>query len=335
MKYNVAIFGSQGAVGSALIAGLKERGFPVGELRLFDVVDLGKKTDFQGETVTVEKFSEDRFDGVDIVFVAVKNELSLQYSPVFVEKGAVVIDNSSAYRLYDDVPLVVPEVNPEDVEKHQGIIANPNCSTTISMVPLGALNKQVQIKRVIASTYQAVSGGGEPGMNELSNQSKALLNGEEPESHIFQHQIAFNLIPHIEVFQSNGYTKEEMKMHHEGRKILGLSDLNVSCTCVRVPVYRSHSISLTVEFASAMDAKRAKEILTNAPGVQLVDDPEHNRYPMPIDAANQDKVLVGRIRDDFSQENSITLWVSGDQIRKGAATNAIQIAEELVRRGLV
>lgn len=335
MDYNVAIFGSQGAVGTALINGLKERQFPVAGLRLFDVVDIGQEIDFNGKKVKVEEFSESTFNDIDLVFVAVKNELSLKYSPVFVKKGATVVDNSSAYRMMEDIPLVIPEVNPEALANHQGIIANPNCSTTIAMVPLGALNKQVKIKKVIASTYQAVSGGGEPGMNELTNQAKDIFNGEEPVSQIFQHQIAFNLIPHIEVFQDNGYTKEEMKMHYEGRKILESEDMSVSCTCVRVPVYRSHSISLTVQFDGEMDADRAREILKKAPGVLLVDDPQNNIYPMPIHASNQDKVLVGRIRNDLSLDHAISLWVSGDQIRKGAATNAIQIAEELIRRELV
>lgn len=324
----LTILGATGAVGTEMLNILAERNFPVRSLKLLaDANDAGRQIDWQGQTYTVEEATEDSFHDTDITLVAVGNNVSRIFSPVAVKSGSVVVDNSSEYRMDPEVPLVVPEVNPEDIKKHKGIIANPNCSTIIAMVSLKPLHDFGKIKRVICSTYQAVSGAGIAGFAELKNQTADVMAGKPAEPGVFQHQIAFNVIPHIEIFNDNGYTKEEMKMHNEGRKILHCDDLQVNCTCVRVPVYRSHSESITVETERKITAEQAREILSKAPGVKLVDDPENNEYPMPIDSSNQDLVYVGRIREDYTAHNSLQLWVCGDQVRKGAATNAVQIAE--------
>lgn len=330
-KYNVAVLGATGAVGREMIKVLEERKFPINELRLLaSEKSVGEKIQFCNDTLVVQEAKENSFENVDIVLGAVGNSLSKKFLPWAVEAGAVVIDNSSAYRLNDDVPLVVPEINKEDVKKHKGIIANPNCSTIIALVAINELNKYSKINRMIVSTYQAVSGAGSKGISELNEQVKDIINDKEVITSAFPYQIAYNLIPQIGDFDENGYSQEEMKLQNEGRKILHNNDLKVNCTCVRVPVYRSHSESITIETENEITPEKARELLKNASGVKLIDDPQNKQYPMPLYTADQDLIFVGRIRKDISCDNSLSLWCSGDQIRKGAATNAVQIAEVLI-----
>ncbi|MBE5785217.1 MAG: aspartate-semialdehyde dehydrogenase [Clostridiales bacterium] len=337
-QYVVAVVGAMGAVGKEMLDTLERRSFPVGTLKALDVeVNVGKEITFNGKQVKVELSCADAFKGVDIALFAVADKVSLALAPEAVKNGAVVIDNSAAWRMDENTPLVVPEVNPEALREHKGIIANPNCSTIIAMVPLKPLHDYAGIKRIIASTFQAVSGAGIAGLNELRDQAQQVLNGEEINPQAFAHQIAFNLIPHIDYFEENAYTHEEMKMFREGRKILGIPDLMVNCTCVRVPVYRSHSESITIETERPLSPEIVREVLAKAPGVKVVDDPANKEYPMPVDTANQDLIYVGRIREDISSEskNGITFWCSGDQIRKGAAVNAVQIAEKMLEMELI
>ena len=329
-KYVVAIVGATGAVGGELLKVLAERKFPVGELRLLATErSKGKKISFGGLEYTVEATAADSFAGVDLALFA-GGPASLLYAREAAARGAVVIDNSSAFRYDDGVPLVIPEVNPEDVLWHKGIIANPNCSTIQMLVALKPLYDFAGIKRIVVSTYQAVSGAGAEALAELENQVGQLSAGEEPQVKVFSYQIAFNLIPHIDVFLPNGYTKEEMKMLWETRKIFHDDRIAVSATCARVPVYRSHSEAVSIETERPLSPQKARELLENAPGVVVVDDPENNKYPMPLFASDTDEVYVGRIRQDISTENGLLLWVVADQIRKGAATNAVQIAELLL-----
>jgi len=335
-KVNVGILGATGAVGEEMLRVLAEKNFPVNNLKLLaSAKSAGKKVSWQGQEYIVEEVTEDSFENMDILLVAVGRAISKHYSPVAASKGAVVIDNSSAFRMDDNVPLVVPEVNPDDVEHHQGIIANPNCSTIIALTAVNELNKFSKIKRMIVSTYQAVSGAGVNGLMELENQINSISQGKEVEINTFRYQIAYNLIPHIGPFFENGYSEEEMKMQNEGKKILHNPDLKVNCTCVRVPVFRSHSESITIETENEITPDQARELLKNAKGVKLTDDLSNDIYPMPLDTSDQDLIFVGRIRKDFSANNSLALWCCGDQIRKGAATNAVQIAELLVERNLV
>jgi len=330
-KYNVAVLGATGAVGREMIKVLEERKFPINELRLLaSEKSVGEKIQFCNDTIVVQEAKENSFENIDIVLSAVGNSLSKKFLPWAVEAGAVVIDNSSAYRLNDDVPLVVPEINKEDVKKHKGIIANPNCSTIIALVAINELNKYSKVKRMIVSTYQAVSGAGSKGISELNDQVKDIINDKEVITSAFPYQIAYNLIPQIGDFDEIGYSQEEMKLQNEGRKILHNNDLKVNCTCVRVPVYRSHSESITIETENEITPEKARELLKNASGVKLIDDPQNKQYPMPLYTADQDLIFVGRIRKDISCDNSLSLWCSGDQIRKGAATNAVQIAEVLI-----
>lgn len=326
--YNVAILGATGAVGQEMLTIIDEYNFPLHELRLLaSKRSVGKVVPFQGKEYIIEEANEHSFTGVDIVLSAVEDDIAKKLIPHACKAGALVIDNSSAYRLDDNVPLVVPEVNADDIKKHQGIIANPNCSTIIAMVTIYKLHEYANVKAMIASTYQAVSGAGLPGIEELETQVKQVMNNEPVSPKAFAYQIAFNLIPQIGGFNEAGYTSEEMKLQNESRKILHHPDLKVTCTCVRVPVYRSHSESLTLFFEKDIDVETAKQLLSNADGVKLVDDPAHAKYPMPLDTSNQDLVYVGRIRKDLTQESkSLTLWCAGDQVRKGAATNAVQIA---------
>jgi aspartate-semialdehyde dehydrogenase len=291
----------------------------------------GSVLPFHGENVTVREVTPDSFAGVDIVLGAAPNKLAQQYAPHIVAAGAVFVDNSSAFRMDKDVPLVVPEINPEDALKHKGIISNPNCSTIISLVAVHAINKLSPIKTMIASTYQAVSGAGAGGFTELEEEIKAISEGRPCEPSVFPYQIAFNLIPQIGGFDENGYTSEEMKMQNEGRKILHLPEFKVGCTCVRVPVYRSHSISITLHTEKALSVDEVKSAIASADGCRLVDNPEAKEYPMPLDTSDQDLVYVGRIRKDIASDDGISLWCCGDQVRKGAATNAIQIAELLIK----
>ena len=329
--YTVAVLGATGAVGQEMMKILAERNFPVGKLiPLASARSAGKTLKFKGEDVTIQEACDSAFEGVDIVLGAAENDIAQKFAPAIVKAGAVFVDNSSAFRLDPKVPLIVPEINPEDVSWHSGIIANPNCSTIITVTAVNALNKLSPIRTMTASTYQAVSGAGAGGPIELMNEVEALREGKTYEPKVFSHQIAYNLIPQIGGEQFEGYTSEEMKMQNEGRKIMHLPELRVSCTCVRVPVVRSHSISVSVHFDKPVTVEQAREVLKDAPGVKLVDDLKNKQYPMPLDTSNQDIVFVGRIRPDLTDDNGLCLWCCGDQVRKGAATNAIQIAELLV-----
>ena len=330
--YTVAILGATGAVGQEMIKILQERNFPVGKLiPLASKRSAGKTMRFRGEEVTIQEACNEAFAGVDIVLGAAENDIAKKFAPAIVASGAVFVDNSSAFRMDPKVPLVIPEVNPEDVAWHNGIISNPNCSTIITLTAVNALNKLSPIRTMTASTYQAVSGAGAGGPIELMNEVEALRNGEKYEPKVFSHQIAYNLIPQIGGESFAGYTSEEMKMQNEGRKIMHLPQLKVSCTCVRVPVVRSHSISVSVHFDIPVSAQQVREVIATAPGCKLVDDLGKKMYPMPLDTSDQDIVFVGRIRPDLTDECGICLWCCGDQVRKGAATNAIQIAELLVK----
>ena len=331
-QYTVAVLGATGAVGQEMIKILQERNFPVGKLKpLASARSAGKTLKFRGEAVVIEEARDEAFQGVDIVLGAAENDIAKKFAPAIVKAGAVFVDNSSAFRLDPNVPLIVPEINPEDAKNHHGIISNPNCSTIITVTAVNALNALSPIRTMTASTYQAVSGAGAGGPIELMNEVEALSKGETYEPKVFSHQIAFNLIPQIGGEQFEGYTSEEMKMQNEGRKIMHLPDLRVSCTCVRVPVVRSHSISVSLHFDKHISVQEAREAIAKAPGCRLVDDLANKQYPMPLDTSNQDIVFVGRIRPDLTDDNGLCLWCCGDQVRKGAATNAIQIAELLVK----
>ena len=330
--YTVAVLGATGAVGQEMIKILQERNFPVGKLKpLASARSAGKTLRFKGEDVVIEEARDEAFQGVDIVLGAAENDIAKKFAPAIVKAGAVFVDNSSAFRLDPNVPLIVPEINPEDVKNHHGIISNPNCSTIITVTAVNALNALSPIRTMTASTYQAVSGAGAGGPIELMNEVEALRKGKTYEPKVFSHQIAFNLIPQIGGEQFEGYTSEEMKMQNEGRKIMHLPGLRVSCTCVRVPVVRSHSISVSLHFDKHISVQEAREAIAKAPGCRLVDDLANKQYPMPLDTSNQDIVFVGRIRPDLTDDNGLCLWCCGDQVRKGAATNAIQIAELLVK----
>ena len=332
---NAAIFGATGAVGAEMIKVLEERAFPVRNLRLF-ASRGGRAAKWRGADVPVEAVGPSSFEGIDIALFAVESDISREWAPVAVKSGAIVIDNSSAFRMEPDVPLVVPEINADDIfqnGKPHKIIANPNCSTIIALVALAPLHRAAGIKRLVASTYQAVSGAGKAGLDELEQQTRDYVQGKTLTVSAFQYQIAFNLIPHIDAFGEDDYTKEELKMRNESRKILHAPDLLVSCTCVRVPVMRSHSEALTIETERPLSPDEARSLLAAAPGVKLLDAPAEKKYPMPLCAADQDLIHAGRIRRDQSLEpgrHGLVLWVSGDQIRKGAATNAVQIAERVV-----
>ena len=331
-QYTVAILGATGAVGQEMIKILQERNFPVGKLvPLASARSAGKTLKFKGEDVTIGLACEEAFQGVDIVLGAAENDIANAMAPAIVKAGAVFVDNSSAFRMDPNVPLVVPEVNPEDVKNHKGIISNPNCSTIITVTAVNALNSIAPIRTMTASTYQAVSGAGAGGPIELMEQVEALSKGEPCQPKIFPYQIAFNLIPQIGSEQVDGYTSEEMKMQNEGRKIMHLPELKVTCTCVRVPVVRSHSISVSCHFDTPVTVEQARQAIANAPGCKLMDDLQNKVYPMPLETTDQDIVFVGRIRPDLTDDCGISLWCCGDQVRKGAATNAIQIAELLIQ----
>ena len=330
--YTVAVLGATGAVGQEMIKILQERNFPVGKLvPLASASSAGKTLKFKGEDVEIQLACEEAFEGVDIVLGAAENDIAEKFAPAIVKAGAVFVDNSSAFRMDPNVPLVVPEVNPEDVKWHKGIISNPNCSTIITATAVNALNSIAPIKTMTASTYQAVSGAGAAGPVELMGQVEALSKGEPVETKTFPYQIAFNLIPQIGGEKEQGYTSEEMKLQYEGRKIMHLPELKVTCTCVRVPVVRSHSISVSCHFDQKVTVEQAREVIAKAPGCKLVDDLANKQYPMPLDTTDQDIVFVGRIRPDLTDPNGICLWCCGDQVRKGAATNAIQIAELVIK----
>ena len=332
----VAILGATGVVGTQMRQCLEERNFPVSELvPLASAKSAGKTLTFKGEEVEVKEAKPEAFDGVDIVLGAAGDGIAKALLPEAAARGAVCVDNSHAFRLDPDVPLVVPEINPEDIQNHpHNIIANPNCATIIGLVPTYPLHKAAGLKRMIVSTYQAASGAGMPGLTELTRELKVLAEGGEVgDTSPFAYQLAMNLIPQIGSFKDEGYTSEEWKMQNEGRKIMHLPRVRVNCTCVRVPIMRSHSESITLEFENPLSPDEAREILSTAPGVKVVDDPANLRYPMPLDTSDQDLVFVGRIRRDLSAAdgvNGLTFFCCGDQIRKGAATNAVQIAEYLV-----
>jgi len=332
--YRVAVVGATGAVGQQMVACLEERRFPVSQLfPLASERSLGKKVTFLGKEIQVEVLTEDSFDGVEIALFSAGGGISKEYGPIAARAGAVVVDNSSAWRMDPDVPLVVPEVNPHDIGLYTktGIIANPNCSTIQLVVALKPLHDAARIKRVVVSTYQAVSGTGQKAVDELAEQVRALLSCQATKNQVYPHRIAFNVLPHIDVFLSNGYTKEEMKMVNETIKIMGDDSIRVTATTVRVPVFYGHSEAVNIETERKLTPDEARQILAGAPGVKVVDNPAQNEYPMPLDATGQDLTLVGRIREDFSIVNGLNFWVVADNLRKGAATNAVQIAEILIR----
>jgi aspartate-semialdehyde dehydrogenase len=333
MSVNVAIVGATGAVGQEFLTVLAERNFPMKSLKLLaSARSAGKTIEFAGKKYTVEELTKDSFKDVQIAFFSAGGSISKEFAPAAVAAGAVVIDNTSAFRMKDGVPLVVPEVNPEQIFKHNGLIANPNCSTIIMNVPVWPLHKVNRVKRLVVSTYQAVSGAGAQGLYELEQQIKAYASGKPIEKTLFPHQIVNNLFCHNTRISENGYNEEENKMVNETRKIFGDSKMQVTATCVRVPIPRAHSESINIEFERPITPEQVKEILSKAPGVTIIDDREKNHFPMPLEASHQDDVLVGRIRQDISRDDGrgIDLFVAGDQVRKGAATNAVQIAERLI-----
>ena len=336
-SYNVAVVGATGAVGNEMVKVLEQRGFPVKELKLLaSERSIGKELTFRGKSVPVDVLTEGSFRGMEIGLFSAGGSVSEKFAPIAAAAGCVVIDNTSAFRMVPDIPLVVPEVNPEAIAlyKNRGIIANPNCSTIQMVVVLKPIHDAVRIRRIVVSTYQAVSGTGKKAIEELSQQTRALLNFEEVVVKVYPHQIAFNCLPQIDVFLENGYTKEEMKMVNETKKIMDDPTIAITATTVRVPVFYSHSESVNIETEKKISAARVRDLLANAPGVLVVDDPAEKKYPLAIDAAGRDETFVGRIREDESIPNGINLWVVSDNIRKGAALNAVQIAEILASKYL-
>jgi aspartate-semialdehyde dehydrogenase len=335
-SYRVAILGATGAVGTELLELLDSRNFPVAELKLLaSSRSAGTQLRFKEEKIAVEAVNEQSFDQVDLVLASAGATTSKQWAAQAVEAGAVVIDNSSAFRMDAQVPLIVPEVNPEAAASHQGIIANPNCTTILMAVAVWPLYQVQPIRRIVVSTYQSASGAGARAMEEVKAQALAILQGETPQTEIFPYPLAFNLFPHNSPLNESGYCQEEMKMVNETRKIFGVEDLRISATCVRVPVLRAHSEAINLEFDEPFSVVKAREVLSQAPGVELREDWQANYFPMPIDATGRDPVLVGRIRQDISHACGLELWLSGDQVRKGAALNAVQIAELLVAKNLL
>ncbi|MEO1402793.1 MAG: aspartate-semialdehyde dehydrogenase [Cyanobacteria bacterium J06635_1] len=331
--YRVAILGATGAVGTELIQLLESRDFPVESLKLLaSPRSAGSTLLFKGKPIPVEAIDEKAFEDIDLVLASAGGGVSREWAPVAVKSGAVVIDNSSAFRMDPEVPLVVPEVNPDDALAHRGIIANPNCTTILMSVAIWPLHQFQPIQRLVVSTYQSASGAGARAMEEMKQQARAVLDEQTPKTDIFPYPLAFNLFAHNSPLSDQGYCQEELKMVNETRKIFGQSDLRVTATCIRVPVLRAHSEAINLEFSSPFAVSQARELLQQAPGIQLVEDWQANYFPMPMEASGQDDVLVGRIRQDLSHPNALELWLSGDQIRKGAALNAVQIAELLVAR---
>jgi len=332
MAYRLAIAGVTGAVGQEFLSIIQERNFAFQSLKvLASSRSAGKTVSFKGKTYTVEEMTKDSFTDVDIALFSAGASRSREFAPAAVKAGAVVVDNSSAFRMDPEVPLVIPEINPQAIKKHKGIIANPNCSTIIGIVPVWPLHKVNPVKRMVVSTYQAASGAGMSAMLELESQSREILEGKPPTKNVFPHQIAFNCFSHNSALQANGYNEEEIKLVKETRKIFDCPSIAVTATCIRIPVMRAHCESINLEFTNAITPDEVRNILKTAPGVTVLDDREHNRFPMPIDASGKDNVFVGRIRQDESLPGNrgINLWVAGDQLRKGAALNAIQIAELL------
>jgi aspartate-semialdehyde dehydrogenase len=336
-KFNVAVVGATGAVGNEMISVLEQRDFPVGELRLLaSERSIGKELEFKGKSYPVEVLGENSFTGMEIGLFSAGGSISQKFAPIAAAAGCVVVDNTSAFRMEPDIPLVVPEVNPDDIALYtkRGIIANPNCSTIQMVVALKPIYDAAGIRRVVVTTFQAVSGTGKKAMEELEDQTKSLLNFKEPKIKVYPHQIAFNCLPQIDVFVDNGYTKEEMKMINETKKIMGDSSIGVTATTVRVPVFRCHSESVNVETDEKISAAEVRELLSRAPGVIVRDNPAKSEYPLAIDAAGLDETFVGRIREDESIDNGINMWIVSDNLRKGAALNAVQIAEVLIEKYL-
>jgi len=329
-NYHVAIVGATGAVGVELLRVLERRNFPVADLRLLaSARSAGKKLEFRGRDFSVAALGKDSFAGIDLAFFSAGAETAQQFAPIARRAGTVVIDNSSAFRMEAEVPLIIPEINPEDVRTHRGLIANPNCTTAVALMGLYPLHRAFGLQRVFASSYQAVSGSGARAIEELKRQVEASTQEGDMVAEIYPHPIAFNVLPHVDSFLKSGYTKEEMKMQTEGRKIMHLPDFLASVTCVRVPVYRAHSVALSAEFERPVSVDSARDVLAKAPGLDLVDEPLSNQYPMPLAAAGKDNCQVGRLRLDCALQNGLALWVVGDQLLKGAALNAVQIAELL------
>lgn len=330
-SYHVAIVGATGAVGAEMLCVLERRGFPVASLRaLSSKRSAGKSVRFCDEKIEVAELTRNSFSGIDIALFSAGGNVAREFAPIARDAGAVVIDNSSTFRMDLEVPLVIPEINGADAKSHRGIIANPNCTTAVALMAIYPLHRAFGVERVFASSYQAVSGSGARAILELEKQTRALANNEPVTAEIYPHQIAFNVLPQVDSFLETGYTREEMKMQNEGRRIMHHPDFRASVTCVRVPVYRAHSVAISAEFRQPISLERAREILAKAPGLELVDEPARNRYPMPLQVAGKDNCEVGRLRKDCALENGLAFWVSGDQLLKGAALNAVQIAELLI-----
>ncbi len=329
--YHIAVVGATGAVGIEMIKTLEKRNFPVKDLTLLaSARSVGKTIPFKGTQITVKELTEKSFAGIDIALFSAGGSVSKQFAPIAAKAGCVVIDNSSAFRMDPDVPLIVPEINPQDIKTHKGILANPNCTTAITLMALYPMHRAFGVRRVFASTYQAVSGTGAKALQELKDQVAQIVAGKPVTPIVYPHQIAFNVLPHIDSWLDNDYTREEMKMENEGRKIMHLPTFKASVTCVRVPVYRAHSIAVSAEFERPVSVEAARKAIQAAPGIDLVDDPRNNVYPMPLAVADSYNCQVGRIRLDCAMENGLCFWVAGDQLLKGAALNAVQIAETLI-----
>ena len=329
-KYHVAIVGATGAVGIELLRVMERRAFPVADLRLLaSPRSAGKSLEFRGQDFSIAALEQNSFAGIDLAFFSAGAGTAKQFAPIAQRAGAVVIDNSSAFRMDADVPLIIPEINPEDIRRHRGMIANPNCTTAVALMALHPLHSAFGLRRVFASSYQAVSGSGSRAIEELKQQVEATVGGGQAVAHVYPHPIAFNVLPHVDSFLDTGYTREEMKMQNEGRKIMHLPDFRASVTCVRVPVYRAHSVAMSAEFERPVSLEAARAVLAKASGLDLIDEPLSDRYPTPLAAAGKDNCQVGRLRLDCALENGLGLWVSGDQLLKGAALNAVQIAELL------
>src|SRR5215468_7396355 len=329
---HVAVAGATGAVGIEMIKTLEKRNFPVGKLTLLaSARSTGKKLKYRGQDVTVTELTAGAFKGIDIGLFSAGGSISKEFAPIAAKAGCVVVDNSSAFRMDDSVPLVIPEINASDVKKHKGIIANPNCTTAVTLMALYPLHQAFTVKRIFASSYQAVSGTGAKAIEELERQVDQAVKGQAITKEVYPHQIAFNVLPHVDSFLPSGYTKEEMKMENEGRKIMHHPTFRASVTCVRVPVYRAHSVAVSAEFDKPVTVEAAREVLKKAPGLDLVDDPAKNEYPLPLYVSEKYNCAVGRIRKDCALDNGLCFWVSGDQLLKGAALNAVQIAEELLK----
>ena len=329
---HVAVVGATGAVGIEMIKTLEKRNFPVGKLTLLaSARSVGKKLKFKGQDITVTELTKDSFAGIDIALFSAGGGISKEFAPIAAKAGCVVVDNSSAFRQDPNVPLVVPEINASDVKSHKGIIANPNCTTAITLMALYPLHKAFTVKRIFASSYQAVSGTGAKAIEELKRQVGEIVSGKPVTKDVYPHQIAFNVLPQVDSFLATGYTKEEMKMENEGRKIMHHPSFRASITCVRVPVYRSHSVAVSAEFERPVTVEAARAVLKKAPGLDVVDEPENKKYPMPLFTSEKDNCEVGRIRKDCALDNGLCFWVSGDQLLRGAALNAVLIAEELLK----